>query len=566
MQNLTVNALKIVLRILGIIYFLHLSTCVNTAFAAVNPSNLIQSGYWYGDDDIGALLENRLDEEKYYIAPAIPFEDNDLLVDIVRSSVNEAKALGSALIPVNFSNHWAALAIKRSDDGTLKVIYNDPFGTPITMQENSALLANVLSAIDPSIKIIDLQVHQQTDGSSCGAFSAENLITIAELNTSNLSEADLRNILSKINDAESIRQSHFYLLLKDSNSDLFSVDLVKKELEVASSNIRSCQDQITSIITNISSVTNDRLSYLNRSSNNKGLSSGDKVPEYGIWIKGFTGSGIEKMKSNVIQDGNLSYKSSIKNKFYGITIGIDTRVREEAVFGVSYESMKSKRSAEMQSSSHIQNNTSKTDAHIFTIYGSGNVSNEIVINGNVSYGKVLIRDITDSTNSIPLNKQNGNFINSALVANYLLYSGNIVSLIPRVKVSYNDINFEEYKSNFIKIPRNNNQELQLGAGVELFADLSNNSSLSLIPELKVDYFRSLWKKGSRVQVSNFINAQILSWDVNNNKEQLKFGVGLNIVSSALELGIGYEHIIQVKKQSEAVGSCHLGYLKLKVNF
>ncbi|MDC0865200.1 hypothetical protein OAP56_04565 [Rickettsiaceae bacterium] len=60
MQSLTVNALKIVLRILGIIYFLHLSTCVNTAFAAVNPSNLIQSGYWYGDDDIGAVLEQQI--------------------------------------------------------------------------------------------------------------------------------------------------------------------------------------------------------------------------------------------------------------------------------------------------------------------------------------------------------------------------------------------------------------------------------------------------------------------------------------------------------------------------
>lgn len=164
-------------------------TYSNAALATVNPTNLVDSGYLYADDDIRAILRNRLDENNVYVAPALPFESQVLLTDIIRDSVNEARVKGTALIPINFGNaHWTSLAIKRTNAGTIKVIYNDSVGSPISGRANSALLANILQQIDPTIQIVDLQVHQQTDGTSCGAYTAENLIKIAELDVSNLTD------------------------------------------------------------------------------------------------------------------------------------------------------------------------------------------------------------------------------------------------------------------------------------------------------------------------------------------------------------------------------------------
>ena len=139
----------------------------STSLAAINPTNLVDAGYLYADEDIRAILKNRLDENQVYVAPALPFESQVLVTDIVRDSVNEARTRGAALIPINFEGaHWTALAIKRTNAGTIKVIYNDSVGSPIGGRNNSALLANILQQIDPTIEIIDLQVHQQRDGTS----------------------------------------------------------------------------------------------------------------------------------------------------------------------------------------------------------------------------------------------------------------------------------------------------------------------------------------------------------------------------------------------------------------
>lgn len=194
-----------------------LSMFSTSSLAMPNPANLIQSGYWYHDDDIRAVIKSRVGDSAY-IAPALPYESRELVRDIVRSSVAESRDKGSALIPINFGNsHWAALAIKATDGGRIRVIYNDSFGSPIASTTNGALVAQILREIDPTIELIDLQVRQQSDGSSCGAFTAENLITIGTLDISNMSVEDLRNVLRQINDASAIRALHFRKLMGDTS-------------------------------------------------------------------------------------------------------------------------------------------------------------------------------------------------------------------------------------------------------------------------------------------------------------------------------------------------------------
>ena len=154
--NKTTSIANKLLLGLGTAAIISTFTYSNLVIAAVNPTNLVDSGYLYADEDIRAILKNRLNENNVYVAPALPFESRVLLTDIIRDSVNEARAKGTALVPINFGNvHWTALAIKRTNAGRIKVIYNDSVGSPIGGRANSALLANILQQINPTIEIID---------------------------------------------------------------------------------------------------------------------------------------------------------------------------------------------------------------------------------------------------------------------------------------------------------------------------------------------------------------------------------------------------------------------------
>lgn len=255
-----------------------LSTYNNTTLAEVKPSDIIKPEYCYGDDDIREVLKNKLDETNNYIAPALPFERHDLVNDIVQEAVTQAQSVGTALIPINFGNsHWASLAIKRTSTGDIKAIYNDSIGNPIRHKENSVLLEQILSNLNPAVEIIDLQVHQQTDGSSCGAFTAESLIKIAEIDISNLSTDELRNLLAEINDATALRKSHFLIL-----GGHIDLDVPKRKVEITASDLKSQANQIVRVTNNINSFANSRLNYLNIVSNIDALPSGDEVLKYGL--------------------------------------------------------------------------------------------------------------------------------------------------------------------------------------------------------------------------------------------------------------------------------------------
>lgn len=529
-------------------------TYSSAALAAVNPVNLVDSGYLYADEDIRAILKNRLDENRVYVAPALPFESQVLITDIIRDSVNEARNRGTALVPINFGNvHWTAFAIKRTNAGTIKVIYNDSVGSPIGGRANSALLANILQQIDPTIQIVDLQVHQQRDGTSCGAYTAENLIKIAELDVSNLTDDQLRSVLASINDAGAIRNSHFYLLYE--GEGVFDVNELKPRAETTVAEFKSQNRQLIRNIINVASLTNDRLNSLNRANNTnsftKGVAAGDDELNYGAWIKGFIGKETDKAK---IGSGSNSNTSSSKSNIHGFVIGGDTKVDEELTIGVAYSNILSNTN---QKISGISTNTDKISSHVFSIYGSGNIDEDISLNGNIAYGKALIK--TSQTVVGRASKQKGDLFGFNLTANYKLYQTESVMIEPRLGASYSTLAMKGYQDGSIKVAKTKQQQLDLSAGLVL-TSFYDASALTLMPELSADYSHAVWSKGNKVMISNRLDQTILSQKVSNNKGTIKLGAGLNVLADRIELGGGYEHIIQDKSRT------HTGYVKLRVNF
>ena len=530
----------------------------SSALAVVNPANLVQPGYWYEDQDIRAVLKSRLDAGSTYVAPALPFESEVLLTAVVRDSVNEARNLGTALIPVNFSNtHWAALAIKRTGAGTIKVIYNDSFGSPIGAKANSALLAQVLRQIDLTIQIVDLQVVQQRDGSSCGAFTAENLITIAELDVSNLSDDQLKAVLTRINDAAAIRNSHFYVLYE--GEGVFDVTELKPRAETVASELKSQNRQLIRSIINISGLMHDRLVHLNRAGNSfAGISAGEDDLEHGVWVQGFMG--FETDKDNV-GSGVIKTNISSKSKLHGFVLGVDTKIDEDTTIGVAFSHSQNTTRQKLQG---ILTNTDKISNNILSIYGSGMIDDDISLNSNIAFGRAIIKTTSqtaaNSANSIgSSSKQNGDLFSGAFIANYRLYANESIEISPRLGVSCNQLTIKGHDDGSIRIAKTRQQELDINVGMAV-SGFYDTGSFTIIPVINVDYSHAVWNKGNKVKISNRLDQTVLSQKLSNNKGILRLGTGLTVAADRIELGGGYEHGIQGKSRA------HMGYVKVRVNF
>lgn len=519
------------------------------ALAAVDPANLIQAGYWYHDDDIRAVLKSRLDQANSYVAPALPFESRDLLTGIVRNAVNEARNKGTALIPVNFSNtHWAALVIKRTNAGALKIIYNDSFGSPIDGKANSRLLRDIIRQIDHTIEIVDLQVCQQSDGSSCGAFTAENLIKIAELDVSNLSNDQLKELLTAINDATSIRNSHFYILYE--GEGIFDIEELKPKAQVIGNELENQNRQLLQGISNINSLIYDRLSNLNRSF--AGLAAGDNSLNHGVWLQGFVGTAKDK---GSISAGNSSNNTGSKSKLHGFLLGVDTKIDEDTTIGIAFGHSQNKAK---QYLSNILTNTDTINSNIFTLYGSGHIDDNMSVNANIAYGKAFIKRKNNINQGDP-SKQKGELLGGGAIGNYHLHSTQSIAVTPRVGISYMQAKLKGYRDGSVKIASSRNQEIEITGGVvaNYFYD---TDSFTIIPEISADYSHGIWQKGNKVKLSNLLDQTIITRKLSSSKGTFKLGTGLTVAGDVIELGGGYQHNIQGKSRK------HIGYMKLRINF
>ncbi len=511
------------------------------AKAEVNPSNFVQSGYWYADEDIRGILKLKTGDNAY-IAPALPFESRELVRDIIVASVAQVKQNGTALIPINFGNsHWVALALRKSENNSIKAIYNDSFGSALSNTTNGAYVRQVLQEIDPTIELIDLQVRQQSDGSSCGAFTAENLAVIASLDVSSLSRDQLKDILVKINDAGSIRRSHFYLFY---NAEQATLDVValKPRAELVVSNIAHQHQQISSSLRNVQNLIHDRLGSLNRSSYLTGLSSGDEQSTYGIWLKGYLGNSKDKTST-------LANKS----KLHGVSIGADSKLDEDTTIGIAFNKGSSK---SKYSSSVLNLGNSTLETNLVSLYGSGNIDDDLVVNIDASYGFALIRNTLANNNS---SKRKATIMGANTSLNYNYSLSEDLLLTPSLGVSYSKFTLKRYEDGGIRVKTAKPQALSLIAGLTL-TTFFDTKLFTLIPEVSASYSHGIWNKGNKQIISSLINQSILQQKIGTNRKTMEVGAGVTIACDTAELGGGYERAWQGKSVSQ------VGYIKLRVNF
>ncbi len=517
-------------------------TGIRALAVPINPE-IANMSYWYDDQNIRDVITDRLGNN-VYIAPAA-HNVSELINDVAKAAILEAQSGKPALIPVNLgNNHWTALAIRKITDGKLIVFYNDSFGSNVGGEnsESGKYLAAIREIVADA-EIIDLQVRQQNDGSSCGAFTAENLIALAELADEQLNAADAKAVLEKIKDAQAIRLLHL-----NSLNSLYEKIVTKEEAAnnvVIKNNIEVISSSVLHEISYFKNVTADRLGQLYLTSNVNGFNSGDELAVYGVWVHGALGSGVYKAKDSRV----------FKNKTSSIILGAESKIDDDTTLGVAGSFGQSNLKLKIPSNDYINTNLK---SFIGSLYGSFIADEKIVINGSISFGKLVgktdYQSILTGKNSFKLK---GNSFGANIEASYYVPVGS-VTLIPSLGSDYAEVKFAKAKLGSITINKFNIKKLSIDPTIRLL-QVFEASSMSLIPELSARASYALFSRASNIIIKNANGVVLSDSPQKAARNSYNFGANLTLAGDMLETTIGFERFIQNKYLG------HVGYMKLRIN-
>ncbi|WPY01836.1 Autotransporter beta-domain protein (plasmid) [Candidatus Trichorickettsia mobilis] len=541
-RNFKCHLIKIALAI----SILKLVAASNTYAADINPE-IANIGYWYSDEDVRGVIANRL-AGKVYIAPAVP-NSPELINDVAAAALGEARAGKPALIPVNLNdNHWTAIAIRTKESGDIVVFYNDSFGSSFgDGNSESGQYIEAIRRLVPNAEIIDLQVHQQNDGSSCGAFTAENLILLAWLDQANLTPEAARAALAGITDAKAIRILHLNSLGSLYEKIIISDDIANSQL--AKSNIETVTELAFNETANLSSILTNRLSYLHLADNQgTGISAGDDPLNYGVWLAGNLGNGLFKGKDS----------GKIKHNVGGATIGFDSKIDEDTTLGVAVSSNAGSLKPKTNTNNSHTNFSTNTRSIIGSVYGSIQADERLVLTGNIEfgklYGKTKYKSFLNQDNGFKLK---GELFGANIGANYYLPIASLV-LVPSLTGSYEGVKFAAIKQGNLTTGKTGIQKFSITPGLSL-ATMFEYDNFQLIPQVSAQYSNSPLIKTKKLNLKNASGRILSSNKISIAKDSYNLGASLTLSSSRIEASIGYERT----GQSKYSGST--GYIKFRVN-
>ena len=524
----------------------------------INPE-IANINYWYGDEDIRGVIANRLGNSAY-VAPAVP-NNVALINDVAAAALNEARAGLPALIPVNLNgNHWTALAIRTKVNGDVVVFYNDSFGSSLGgATTESGMHIEAIKKLVPNVEIIDLQVHQQNDGSSCGAFTAENLIALSMLDQKDLTAEAARDVLKDITDAKAIR-----ILQLNALSSLYQKIVTSQELAAISltkNNIETTTELAYQETSNLSSLLTNRLSHLHLADNgDTGISAGDEQLNYGAWVLGSAGKGLFKAKDS----------SKIKHNIGFASIGFDGKIDDDTILGIalSYNinSLKPKVASSNNGNDNNNDNAKNSRADFSTstrsiigsVYGSMQADEQLVIHGNITlgklYGKTKYQSFLSDDNSFKLK---GELFGASLGANYYIPLASLV-LVPSLTGSYEGVKFAAVKQGNFNTDKTHVQKFSIKPSLSL-ATTFEYENFQLIPDVTASYTNSPFIKSKKLKVRNASGKTLSNNKISVAKDSYNLRASLTLASERIETSIGYERTAQPKYLG------HIGYLKLRIN-
>lgn len=186
----------------------------NEPHISVTSGSVANMIYEYDGVDINELLLLRAQEAglnlngEIILLPPLSNAGN-LLTEQLREEMlryEEGSAERTVLIPLNIDNiHWVALAVRFSQgNDVVSIQYIDPMGDSIFEHDIPGEIRSALRAVYGPIYIENLLLLRQTDTTSCGALTVENLIRVAQ--------GRLESVVVDEGMTMAIRENHISLL------------------------------------------------------------------------------------------------------------------------------------------------------------------------------------------------------------------------------------------------------------------------------------------------------------------------------------------------------------------
>ncbi|ABV79166.1 Outer membrane protein Sca15 [Rickettsia bellii OSU 85-389] len=577
------------------------------SFSAL-PTKVVDPNYEYFDDDILNVIENRVgnNNPNIHIVPIYPINAPDEFVEPaameIANNLNNGKV---SLIYNNLGGHWTASVIRKDASGAATLYYNDPNGGSYT----STSLLKAIRTLRPDIQLRDLQIHQQSDGTSCGAFTAEDLVVLAEMNDDELTLESARALLSNIKDAQMLRNKHAGIVTQENREYFEDEDKDKEEVFNSAKDKKFVEQlrkalpgsdaekfgnsldelieeqQVKEAFSKLTDRPKERNSEIIRaalrhaltdthnsamSAIHSRLSNGPLVVaagdddvagdtwQHGVWARASISHSKDKASNKTAE-----YFSGYKTKGHSNTIGVDTLINDNLLLGLAYTNAYTSIKPQNQNAGNVD----KARTNMFSLYSSYNIPNyNWFVDGTISYAESVIRGKNvRNGNEVASSKYKSHLYSGSVSLGYNYHTSNDIYITPSLGMTgslIKDSGYKETGTNFqnLNVAKKHYNKLSSTLGVRTFKNI-NQGKLTITPELYSFVNYSLKNKTPSVNAQlQGIDETLPTINFKSNKVDYNLGVGLSLKHNMMEYGINYTATFAKKYEA------HSGSLKVRVNF
>lgn len=580
------------------------------SFAGPLLTNVVDPNELYSDDDIRNVIENRVgNNPNVYIAPLYPIDAPDEFVEPAAKEVSNNLNNGIiSLIYNNLGGHWTASVIRKDASGATALYYNDPNGGLYT----STSLLKAIRALRPDLQLRDLQIHQQSDGTSCGAFTAEDLVVLAEMNCDELTLESATELLSNITDAQMLRNKHAGIATQEnrehviqknreyfedeeyvfnSSKDKKFVEQLNKALpgsdadkfgesldELSNEKVKEAFSKLTdrpkernseiiraALRHALTDAHNSAMSAIHSRLSNGLLivAAGDDdvandTWQHGVWARASISHSKDKASNKTAE-----YFSGYKTKGHSSTIGVDTLINDNLLLGLAYTNAYTGIKPQNQNAGNVD----KARTNMFSLYSSYNIPNyNWFVDGTISYAESVIRGKNvRNGNEVASSKYKSHLYSGSVSLGYNYHTSNDIYITPSLGMTgslIKDSGYKETGTNFqnLNVAKKHYNKLSSTLGVRTFKNI-NQGKLTITPELYSFVNYSLKNKTPSVNAQlQGIDETLPTINFKSNKVDYNLGVGLSLKHNMMEYGINYTATFAKKYEA------HSGSLKVRVNF
>jgi outer membrane autotransporter protein len=285
-----------------------------------------------------------------------------------------------------------------------------------------------------------------------------------------------------------------------------------------------------------------------------GVAAGDDAARFGAWASPFY--------ARVNQSERNGF-SGYKNEAYGLTAGLDTKVNEDLVVGVSVSASHSN----IKHKDTKSGDRTKVDTLLFSLYHTQSLTNNWFMSGNITFASNDVNNSAKRNTSTSYETATAKYTVTAFELKEMFgynYAMSTATITPMIGAKYTRVNNASYTESGttiqnLSIATKAFDKVEAIAGGRITGAAYDLGGSSLTPEAHAFVQYDLL---NRTQKQSVALSGVDLDSATDKTARLKYNLGLSVNSQygAMEYGAGYD----LQLANKRVG--HQGSLKVRVNF